>query len=168
MKTLFIMRHAKSSWDDPNQSDFERPLNERGLKTAPLMGEIMSKNNFTPEIIVSSPAMRAGQTAELVKKSAAFDAEIKFDERIYEASPQRLLEVISDFENDFDSAMIVGHNPGFESLVRILTGKIEPMPTAALAIVDLEIDAWREIGFETGSLRKIIRPKDEQKSTGAN
>lgn len=168
MKTLFIMRHAKSSWDDSSQSDFERPLNGRGLKTAPFMGEVMLKNNFTPETIVSSPAMRAKQTVELVKKSATFDAEIRFDERIYEASPQRLLEVISDFENDFDSAMIVGHNPGFESLIRVLTGKIEPMPTAALAIVDLKIDLWREIGFETGSLRKIIRPKEEQKSTVVN
>lgn len=157
------MRHAKSSWDDPAQSDFERPLNERGRKAAPFMGEVMTKNNFTPEIIVSSPAMRARQTAELVKKSAACDAGIKFDERIYEASPQRLLEVIADIENDFDSAMIVGHNPGFESLVRVLTGKIEAMPTAALAIVDLEIGSWREIGFEKGNLRKIIRPKEEQK-----
>jgi phosphohistidine phosphatase SixA len=96
MKTLFIMRHAKSSWDDPDLSDFERPLNNRGLKTVPFMGEVMTKNDFTPEIIVSSPAMRARQTAELVKNSAAFDAEIRFDERIYEASPLRLLEVVSD------------------------------------------------------------------------
>ncbi|MGI9055202.1 MAG: SixA phosphatase family protein [Pyrinomonadaceae bacterium] len=168
MKTLFIMRHAKSSWDDPDLSDFERPLNNRGLKTAPLMGELMSKNNFTPQIIISSPAIRAKQTANLVKKSAGFDAEIFFDERIYEASPMRLSEVISDVEDEYDSAMIVGHNPGFENLVRVLTGKLEPMPTAALAVVDLEINSWKEVNAETGTLRKLIRPKDEQKAISTN
>lgn len=162
MKTLFIMRHAKSSWDNPDWSDFERPLNKRGLETAPFMGKVMNKNNFTPQIIVSSSAMRAKQTANLVRKSAGFNAEIFFDERIYEASPQRLLEVISNIEDEYDSAMIVGHNPGFENLVRVLTGKIEPMPTAALAVIDLEINAWKEINAETGNLRKLIRPKEVQ------
>ncbi len=160
MKTLFIMRHAKSSWDNPNWSDFERPLNERGFQTAPLMGEVMLKNNFTPEIIVSSPAMRAKQTAQLVKESAAFEAGIRFDERIYEASISILLGVVADIEDLYDSAMIVGHNPGFENLVRTLTGKIEPMPTATLAVVDLEINSWKEINSETGNLRKMIRPKE--------
>lgn len=167
MKTLFIMRHAKSSWDNPALSDFERPLNNRGLKTAPFMGEVMAKNGFQPEIIVSSPAERAKQTAELVKKSAAFATEIRFDERIYEASPLRLLEVVSGIEDKYDSAMVVGHNPGFENLVRVLTGKLEAMPTAALAVVDLEIDSWKETTGETGNLRKLIRPKEEQRSIGA-
>ncbi|MEO6588873.1 MAG: histidine phosphatase family protein [Pyrinomonadaceae bacterium] len=160
MKTLFIMRHAKSSWDNPDWSDFARPLNLRGLDTAPFMGEVMKKNDFDPEIIISSPAMRAKQTAGLVKESAGFRANIKFDERIYEASPLRLLEVVSDIEDYYDSAMIIGHNPGFESLVRILTGKIEAMPTAALAVVDLEINSWNEINSETGDLRKMFRPKE--------
>jgi phosphohistidine phosphatase len=162
MKTLFVMRHAKSSWDDPDLSDFERPLNDRGLKAAPFMGEVMAKNNFTPELIVSSPAMRARQTAELVKNSAAFEAGIRFDERIYEASPMRLLEVVSGIADEYASAMIVGHNPGFENIVRVLTGKLESMPTAALAVIDLEINSWKEINAETGSLRKFIRPKEEQ------
>lgn len=161
------MRHAKSSWDDANLSDFERPLNNRGTKAAPFMGEVMAKNNFTPQVIVSSPAMRARQTAELVKNSAAFEADIFFDERIYEASPLRLLEVINDISDEYDAAMIVGHNPGFENIVRVLTGKLEPMPTAALAVIELEINSWKEANAETGSLRKFIRPKDEQKSTGA-
>ena len=167
MKTLFIMRHAKSSWDNPDWSDFERPLNERGLKTAPFMGEVMTKNNFTPEIVISSPATRAKQTAELVIKEMKSEADINFDERIYEASPRQLLEVASEIHDAYNLAMIVGHNPGFENLVRILTGRIESMPTATLAVVDLKIDSWNEINFETGSLRKIIRPKEEQKSNGA-
>lgn len=168
MKTLFIMRHAKSSWDDPALADFERPLNERGLKTAPFMGAVMAEYDLAPELIVSSPAMRARQTAELVREPAAADAEIRFDERIYEASAQRLLEVVSEIEDRFDAAMIVGHNPGFENLVRVLTGKIEAMPTAALAVVDLEIDSWQEIAVETGNLRKLIRPKEEKKTHGTD
>ena len=160
MKTLFILRHAKSSWDNPDWSDFARPLNNRGLDAAPLMGKVMKENDFDPEIIISSPAMRAKQTAGLVKESAGFRAAVKFDERIYEASPLRLLEVVSDIEDHYDSAMIVGHNPGFENLVRILTGKIETMPTATLAVVDLEIDLWNEVHSETGDLRKIFRPKE--------
>lgn len=161
------MRHAKSSWDNPDWSDFERPLNERGLKTAPFMGEVMTENNFTPEIVISSPATRARQTAELVIKTTKSEADINFDERIYEASPQRLLEVVSGIHDAYNLAMIVGHNPGFESLVRILTGKIESMPTATLAVVDLNIDSWKEINPEIGSLRKIVRPKEEQKLRGA-
>lgn len=162
MKTLYILRHAKSSWDNPDWSDFERPLNERGLRTAPFMGELMIKNNFTPEIVISSPATRARQTAELVIKEMKSEADINFDERIYEASPRQLLEVASDIHDAYNIAMLVGHNPGFENLVRILTGNIESMPTAALAVVDLEIDSWKEINSESGSLRKIIRPKEEQ------
>lgn len=162
MKTLYILRHAKSSWDNPDWSDFERPLNERGLRTAPFMGALMVKNNFTPEIVISSPATRAKQTAELVIKEMKSEADINFDERIYEASPRQLLEVASDIHDAYNLAMLVGHNPGFENLVRILTGNIESMPTAALAVVDLEIDSWKEINAETGSLRKIIRPKEDQ------
>ena len=163
MKTLFILRHAKSSWDDATLSDFERPLNERGEKAAPLMGEVMAKNNFTPEIIISSPAERAKQTAALAKKAAGFEAEISFDERIYEASVSQLIEIISEIADETDAAMIVGHNMGFENLVRALTGHFETMPTAALAVVDLEIDSWNDVQPETGKLRKLIRPKDEQK-----
>ena len=125
-----------------------------------LMGEVMTKNSFSPEIIVSSPAERAKQTANLVKDSAALQAEVLFDERIYEASPLRLLDVVSGIEDEYDSALLVGHNPGFENLIRVLTGKIEAMPTAALAIVDLEIGSWKEINAETGSLRNLIRPKE--------
>ncbi|MGI8788616.1 MAG: SixA phosphatase family protein [Pyrinomonadaceae bacterium] len=160
MKTLYILRHAKSSWDDAILSDFERPLNERGLEAAPLMGEMMKKNNFQPDIIISSPATRAKQTASLIKDAAQIVGEIKFDERIYEASPRSLVEVVSEIDDRNETALIVGHNPGLESLIKILTGKLEPMPTAALAVVDLNIERWSEINSSTGSLRILIRPKD--------
>ncbi len=160
MKTLFILRHAKSSWDDAALSDFERPLNERGLDAAPLMGGVMKKNRFEPELILSSPARRAEQTAALVKQSAGIGGAIRFDERIYEASPARLLEVISEQNEKIASVMLVGHNPGLEGLLKFLTGELQPMPTAALAIVDLETDKWNQINSSKGSLRTLIRPKE--------
>lgn len=160
MKILYILRHAKSSWDDNSLSDFERPLNERGFETAPIMGEVMKKNGFVPEIIICSTAKRAEQTAKLVKESAGFEAEIKFEHAIYEANVMMLLQIVSKISDEFNSALIVGHNPGFENLVRILLGKSEAMPTAALAVIDLEIENWNEANADCGNLREFIRPKD--------
>lgn len=160
MKTLFMMRHAKSSWDNANLSDFERPLNERGLKAAPFMGELIHKNKFKIDLIVSSPAKRAEQTAVLVKDAARIKSEIEFNEKIYEASPRRLLEIVCELDDKIETAMLVGHNPGFENLVKILTGKNEPMPTAALAVIDLDIESWSEASAGKGDLRDFIRPKE--------
>ena len=160
MKTLFLLRHAKSSWGDANLSDFERPLNERGLQSAPLMGEVFKKNNFQTDLILSSPATRAAQTAELFKKAANINDEIEFESRIYEARPSQLLEIISEQRDDLNSILLVGHNPGLENLVRILTGEIQPMPTAALAVINLEIESWRNINAVNGELKILIRPKE--------
>lgn len=160
MKTLYVLRHAKSSWDNDSLSDFERPLNERGFETAPIMGKIMRENDFVPEMIVCSTAKRAEQTAQLVKESAKFEAEIKFEDAIYEASSMTLLRIVSEISDEFGRALIVGHNPGFENLVRVLTGKSETMPTAALAVIDLEIESWNEANADSGNLREFIRPKD--------
>lgn len=159
MKTLFLLRHAKSSWENSYLSDFDRPLNARGLKTAPFMGEIIHKNKFQIDLIVCSPAKRARETAILVKETASINGEIQYDDRIYEASPRRLLEVVSSIDETSESAMLVGHNPGFEGLIHLLTGEIQPMPTAALAVIDLTIERWNEINADCGSLRKLLRPK---------
>jgi phosphohistidine phosphatase len=162
MKTLFVLRHAKSSWDNADLSDFDRPLNERGLRAAPLMGGVMKKNQFQPDVIVSSPAKRAKETAVLVKEAANFAADIRFDERIYEASLARLLEVVAEQNEDINSILLVGHNPGFEGLVRFLTGESQPMPTAALAVIDLDSDKWNNLSPASGKLRALIRPKEIQ------
>jgi phosphohistidine phosphatase len=160
MKTLYLLRHAKSSWEDVNLADFDRPLNDRGLDAAPLMGEFIAKNQLMPDALLTSPARRAEQTARLVKDAAAIPVSITFDERIYEASPQTLNMVISELNNGLDSAMVVGHNPGIEGFIRHLSGQLEPMPTASLAIIDLNIDTWSEIGTGKGVVRQIARPKD--------
>ena len=161
MKTLYVLRHAKSSWDTPELADFDRPLNNRGKTAAPFMGEVMTANGFTPDVIVSSPAVRARETARLTKEAAHLKADIIHDERIYEASPRTLKTVASSIDDRFGSAMLVGHNPGMEGIVRLLTGKSEEMPTAALAVIELDIDRWSEIDSGLGSLRRMVRPKEE-------
>lgn len=160
MKTLFVMRHAKSDWENPNQSDFERPLNGRGKLAAPKIGELMKINKFAPDLIVSSPAVRAKTTAEKVKTAANFDAEIKFDARIYEAAVSDLLAVLAETPNAIERILIVGHNPGLENLVRNLTGEIRAMPTAALAEIELQINDWSAIRPDCGKLRNLFTPKE--------
>lgn len=161
MKTLYLLRHAKSSWDEPGLADFDRPLNERGLRTAPFMGEVIKNNNLPVDLILSSPARRASQTAQMVKAAGGLPAEIQFEDGIYEASPLRLIQIVSDLDDRFDSVMLVGHNPGFEDLVRFLSGSLHPMPTAALAVIDLEHRSWRDLHPDFCSLRLLIRPKEE-------
>ena len=164
MKTLFILRHAKSSWSDPDLADFDRPLNDRGERAAPFMGELMADKGFAPDVILSSPAVRARQTALLVKDAGGFLSDLVFDDRIYEASPHSLRQVVSEIADSFPSAMLIGHNPGIEGFIRFLTAKNEPMPTAALAVMELDIDSWNEVNDGCGELKDIYRPKDEMKS----
>jgi phosphohistidine phosphatase len=161
MKTLYLMRHAKSSWGDISTADFERPLNARGINTAPLMGKLMAGRRLTPGVIFSSPAQRARQTVLLVSEAARFKAEVIFDDRIYEASPMRLLAVIAAIANELSSAMLVGHNPGIEGFIWHLTGTLETMPTCALAILQLNINAWADIRENCGLVADVSRPKHE-------
>jgi phosphohistidine phosphatase len=161
MKTLFILRHAKSSWSEPDLADFDRPLNDRGKAAAPFMGELVRKKGLAPDVIFSSPAVRAKKTAKLFKEGGKFDADIIFDDRIYEASPGTLLYVAAEASDEHMSVMLVGHNPGMEGVVRVLTGHAESMPTAAVAVIDLEIEAWSDIASGIGKLRAIFRPRDE-------
>lgn len=161
MKRLYLLRHAKSSWDDPSLDDYERPLNPRGRTAAPFMGELIARKGLVIDAIVSSPAERARQTAEIVKEAAGMNAPLSFDARIYDASVGTLLVVLATTPADAGSAMLVGHNPGFEGLIRALTGTNERLPTAALAVIDLDIDDWTSVGPGKGDLVAVIRPKDE-------
>ena len=164
MKKLYILRHAKSSWERPDLPDFDRELNHRGLIAAPFMGELIARKEYLPDLIISSPAKRASQTAIIVKESSGSNAELKFDERIYEASLQALRQVVSEVGDETNSAMIVGHNPGIEGFIKYLTGKSEPMPTAALASVTLNISKWSDLFADCGDLQEVIRPKEEMKA----
>lgn len=161
MKHLYLLRHAKSSWDDDAIADFDRPLNQRGLTAAPFMGELMARRAMSPELIISSPAKRAMQTAILVQGSSGLHGPMRYDERIYEASIQTLRSVVSQISDAISSVLIVGHNPGMEGIIRYLTGDLIPMPTAALAVITLSVESWAEITADRGVLTEVYRPKDE-------
>src|SRR5205814_10540325 len=115
-------------------ADFDRPLNSRGEAAAPFMGRFLKSKGVWPDVILASPAVRARQTAQLFAEAAGSDSEILFDDRIYEASTSTLLKVAGETPDNNVSVMLVGHNPGTEGLVRVLTGQSEPMATAAIAI----------------------------------
>ena len=163
MKTLFILRHAKSSWDDAGLSDFDRPLNDRGVRAAGIMGGVMRERDFRPQIIVCSTALRARRTAELVTQALDFAGEIVYDDRIYEASTHRLVEVAASINDKCASSMLVGHNPGMEGLILYLTGTLVPMATASLAVIDLSAEYWANLSPGCGKLREVIRPRDIMK-----
>jgi phosphohistidine phosphatase len=160
MKTLLLLRHAKSSWKVLDQPDFERPLNGRGEKSAPLMGRYLRKQKIEPSLILCSPAERARQTAALFAEAARTNAELRYDERIYEASGLRLLEVVTQADEGADTVLLVGHNPGLEELVLLLTGEPRLMPTAALAKIDLSVDKWGKVKEQAGRLDWVVKPKE--------
>ena len=160
MKRLYLLRHAKSSWNEPDLADFDRPLNSRGLLAAPFMARFMAAKSYRPDLIVSSPARRALTTAELVRENIGANIEIQLNDRVYEASPQTLLQIAATVDDAAGSVMLVGHNPGMEGLIRLLAGRSEAMPTAGLAVIDLGIDRWRNIKEGCGTLVEVVRPKE--------
>lgn len=154
------MRHAKSSWDQPELADFYRPLNRRGLGAAETIGKLIAKREWEIGAILSSPARRAEQTAGIVRDIALPACEIRFIDRIYESSPQTLIQIMASAEDALASGLLIGHNPGMEGLVRLLTARSEVMPTAALAVIDLAVRKWSEITPGCGTLLEVIRPKE--------
>ncbi|HSB10127.1 MAG TPA: histidine phosphatase family protein [Blastocatellia bacterium] len=159
MKTLLLLRHAKSSWDNPGIRDFDRPLAPRGERDAPRIGKALRKRGVTPEVVVSSPAARAKATIRAVMKAAKLGVEPRFDESIYGASTPELMGMIRRLPAEASCVLIVGHNPGFEDLVERLTGSNERMPTAALACIQLPIDHWDDVEDRKGKLAWLLTPK---------
>jgi phosphohistidine phosphatase len=161
MKTLFILRHAKSSWKDNNLADHDRPLNKRGKSDAPRMGELMRREEFLPELILTSSALRARKTAELLLEASGCDAELVVSPDLYAHYPEAYLEMLANVDDRYAVVMIVGHNPGLEELLEILTGQWERMPTAALAKIRLPINSWNELDEDIeGELVEIWLPRD--------
>ena len=164
MKTLLILRHAKSSWDDSALDDHERPLNARGLNDAPRMGRFVRDEQLDPGLIVSSDAVRARLTAAAI--ADATGGRLLLDPRLYHASAQEILAALGsilqdDAQHDVATVMIVGHNPGLEVLLTQLTGEQEALPTAALAQIALPIDRWSDLNASTrGTLVGLWRPRE--------
>lgn len=160
MKTLYLLRHAKSDWKDPELQDFDRPLNNRGREAAPLIGRYVRKRKLRVDLLLSSPATRARQTAALVKEAAKLSTELLYDERIYEATAATLLEVVTQTAETADTLLLVGHNPGLEELLTLLTGETRSMRTASLACVAFDLEKWSKVRERTGRLEWLVRPND--------
>jgi phosphohistidine phosphatase len=162
VKTLLVLRHAKSSWDDQNLDDHDRPLNARGERDAPRMGRLARKKRLSVELIISSDALRARLTAEAVADAIGYGGQILLDPRLYHASAADILAVLrSAVDDNVTTVMIVGHNPGLEDLVARLTGDPEGLPTAALAQIALPIERWPDLTASTrGTLVGLWRPKE--------
>jgi phosphohistidine phosphatase len=161
MKTLLVLRHAKSSWNDPALDDHERPLSKRGRRDGPRMGELVREYGLMPDVLMSSDAVRARLTAQAMAEAARYAGQILLDRRLYMASPADIRSLLRTVPDKAETVMIVGHNPGLEDLVAQLTGKRQDLPTAALAQIVLPIDRWRDL---KRSARRTLaghwRPKD--------
>lgn len=154
MKSLTLFRHAKTERDSDTGRDFDRRLAERGLKDAPRMGEEIRKLGLDYDLVLSSPAARAAETATLAGLSP------RYDERIYDASAGELLAIVQEADDGSDRLMMVGHNPGFERLASRLLGQAVEMPTGSLMEIAIPVDQWREAGDGGGRLVSFLKPKE--------
>jgi phosphohistidine phosphatase len=161
MKTLLVLRHAKSDWGDFSLADHDRPLAKRGKKDAPKMGELIREQSLTPDLILSSTAKRAHHTAELVAEACGYEGEILLSRDMYHAGPEGYIEAINEMAENEEILMIVGHNPGMEQLVDVLTDESVTLTTANLAHIQFSFDSWRKLRELTeGKLLNLWRPKE--------
>ena len=146
MKTLLILRHAKSSWKQHTPTDHDRPLNNRGKRDALRMAKLVEEQAFCPALILASPAKRARLTAEAVAVRLTGSDVIRLEPRLYLASMDAIVSVLQEASDRVNCLMVVGHNPGLEELARVLTGGAEPLVTGALVNVQLPIEKWDALG----------------------
>lgn len=176
MKTLTVLRHAKSSWDDAVARDFDRPLNARGQRAAITVGRHMRGMGLSFDHVVASPAVRIVETVEQVERGYGSALAPAWDRRIYLAAASTLMDVIHELPAGADSALLIGHNPGLEDLVLLLvpdrTGDLlrdsveEKFPTAALAVITFDVAGWSEIRSDVGTLARFVRPRDLDPALG--
>ena len=160
MRSLFILRHAKSSWDNARLADHDRPLNERGRRDAPYMGQLLRREGLLPDLIITSTAERALRTAEMVALACGYDHELQVTRHFYLAGTESYLSALRHLPDNIQSVMVVGHNPGMEELLERLTGRSEAMPTAALAHLELPINHWADLrGKGSGRLLNLWLPQ---------
>lgn len=161
MKTLLVLRHAKSSWKDASQSDHDRPLNNRGLQTAPRMGRLMANRRLIPDLVLSSTARRAQDTATLVTEACGYEDVVETQPELYLATPAEWLAVLRGVSTRSERVLVVGHNPGLEELVMLLGGEHQHMPTATLAHLELPVESWTELEeLPRGRVVDVWRPRE--------
>lgn len=161
MKTLLLLRHAKSSWKQSAISDHDRPLNPRGRRDAPRAGRFLLARGLVPDATLASTATRARSTAAQVAECCGRSDMVTLDSRLYLADPEAIIDVVQSLGGDAARLLVVGHNPGCAELVALLTGHLEDFPTAALAQIELPISEWTDLRRSTrGRLVTYWRPKD--------
>lgn len=161
MKTLLLLRHAKSSWKKPDAPDHERPLNKRGKKEAPRVGKYLHENNLVPDLVLSSTARRAHDTAQAVAEASGFDGQVDLYQDLYMSDAASYLDILRCLPDEANRVLVVGHNPDVEALLVLLTEVTEHMATAALAVIDLPISSWQELNEATdGRLQNLWTPRE--------
>lgn len=162
MKTLYLVRHAKSSWDNLTLADFDRPLNKRGEKDAPEMGKRLALRNITPQRMLSSPANRAYTTARKIAEALSIpEKNIKTDEALFHASAREILKVIGRQHDAIDSLMVFGHNPGFTDVANVLNSdhQIDNLPTCGIVAYQMNITSWSDVRQGVAELLFFDYPK---------
>ncbi|UII32725.1 histidine phosphatase family protein [Fulvivirga ulvae] len=161
MKTLYIVRHAKSSWDYPNLSDQDRPLNKRGERDAPKMGERLNNRGIFPDLMLSSPANRALTTCKTIARELDYPLDgIEINDHLYHASEDSLLDIVNSTDDTWLSLMIFGHNPGFTDFANSLTDEyLDNIPTCGVFACTFEVDSWQDVDFGNGRLLFFDYPK---------
>lgn len=160
-RILSILRHAKSSWDDPSLSDYDRPLNQRGIKAATIMGRHLNANSLAPDLVLCSSAVRASQTWELVQKELDRKPELISVKQLYLANVPTLVNVVRRYADAQANVMVVAHNPGLHEFVEMVGGPIEKFPTGALARFEYELESWSNLQVELRCKSwSLIKPKE--------
>ncbi|MBT8337994.1 MAG: histidine phosphatase family protein [Gemmatimonadetes bacterium] len=171
MKRLILLRHAKSSWDDPGLRDHERPLAPRGVRAVPEIARWMARHDYVPQLALCSDAVRTRQTWALVADllgGTAGPPALSIEPDLYLASPHEIRHLVAERAGDVDVLLVIGHNPGMHGLALALAhpGSTEAarlahkFPTAAVAVLDFDVDEWSELHPGTGRLVAFVRPKD--------
>ena len=160
MKSLLLVRHAKSSWDEQALSDKDRPLAQRGKRDAPRTGKRLRERGVQPQLIVSSPARRALATAQSLARQLGYAKErIEMDERLYPGDADRVLQVIRALQEHLTCVMLVGHNPGLSELAHRFSREITDLPTCAVAEFEFDTASWSDIGRRSLAAAVLDYPK---------
>ncbi len=163
MKTLLLMRHAKSSWDDPEIDDHERPLNKRGRHDAPNMGNLLQAEDLIPDLILVSSARRAQETMRLLCEACGYDGPVETHPELYASDASAYLHLLQILPETVTRPLLIGHNPDVEELLRMLTGVSRHMPTAALALIETPKATWGElVSDHMGQMGGLWMPREEK------
>lgn len=161
MKKIYLVRHAKSSWSNPELRDYDRPLNKRGKRDAPFMGNLIKEKGIKPELLITSPAVRALTTARYFADELGYpEVDIIRDENLYEAGVKDIIKVISEISNDVGNVMLFGHNPGLTDFCNFIANRqIDNIPTSAVVSLVLKTSQWNDIEANTCELDFFEFPK---------